>query len=65
MTCIGFALGLTILHCDPGPAPATSAARFCQVMSSPVQYARTDDARTRRRLRSLNAAWRATCGGSS
>ena len=61
MTCIGFALGLAILHCDPGPTPATSAARFCQVMTSPVQYARTDDARTRRRLRSLNAAWRSEC----
>jgi hypothetical protein len=63
MTCIGFALGLAILHCDVGPAPATSAARFCQVMSLPVQYARTDDARTRRRLRALNASWRSACGG--
>lgn len=61
MTCIGFAFGLAILHCDPGPAQSTSAARFCQIMTSPVQYARTDDARTRRRLRSLNAAWRSEC----
>jgi hypothetical protein len=62
MTCIGFALGLALLHCDLD-APAVPAARFCQVVTSPVQYARTDDPRTRRRLRSLNAAWRATCAG--
>ena len=61
MTCVGFALGLVLLHCDPGSALTTSAARFCQVMTSPVQYARTDDPRTRRRLRSLNAAWRSAC----
>lgn len=61
MTCIGLALGLAILHCDL-PVPAVPAARLCEVMTSPVAYARTDDPRTRRRLRSLNAAWRATCG---
>lgn len=60
MTCIGFALGLAILHCDLAQ-PAVPAARLCQVMTSPVQYARTDDPLTRRRLRSLNAAWRSAC----
>ncbi len=60
MTCIGFALGLAILHCDLAQ-PAVPAARLCQVMTSPVQYARTDDPRTRRRLRALNAAWRSAC----
>jgi hypothetical protein len=60
MTCIGFALGLALLHCDLAQ-PAVPAARLCQVMTSPVQYARTDDLRTRRRLRSLNAAWRVAC----
>lgn len=65
MTCIGFALGLVLLHCDPGPTAAPPAARFCEVVAAPVQYARTDDPRTRRRLRSLNAAWRSTCGDRS
>ena len=63
MICVGFALGLAILQCDPGVAPVPAAARFCQVVPAPIPYAATDDARTRRRLRSLNAAWRATCGG--
>lgn len=62
MTCIGFALGLAILHCDLAQ-PAVPAARLCQVMTSPVQYARSDDPLTRRRLRSLNAAWRSACSG--
>lgn len=62
MTCIGFALGLAILHCDLAQ-PAAPAARLCQMMTSPVQYARTDDPRTRRRLRALNATWRSACGG--
>ncbi|WP_342163096.1 hypothetical protein [Methylobacterium sp. SD21] len=61
MTCIGFALGLAVLQCDL-PTPAVPVARFCQVMPAPIRYAATDDARTRRQLRSLNAAWRATCG---
>ena len=62
MTCIGFALGLAILRCDL-EAPAVPAARLCAVMTSPVAYARTDDPRTRRRLRALNAAWRSACAG--
>lgn len=62
MTCIGFALGLAVLQCDLA-TPAVPVARFCHVMTSPVQYAPTDDPRTRRRLRSLNAAWRSACGG--
>ncbi|SFE66603.1 hypothetical protein [Methylobacterium sp. 13MFTsu3.1M2] len=62
MTCIGFALGLAILHCDLAQ-PAVQAARLCQVMTLPVQYARTDDPRTRLRLRALNAAWRSACAG--
>jgi len=64
VTCIGFALGLAILHCDLD-ASALPAARLCAVMTSPVQYARTDDPRTRRRLRSINAIWRATCADRS
>lgn len=62
MNCIGIALGFVFITCDPPPQPpAVPVARLCVLMTAPVQYARTDDPRTRRQLRSLNAIWRATC----
>lgn len=59
MTCIGFALGLAVLHCDL-PAPAVPVARFCELYQ-PVRYPASTDPRVRRRLRELNAEWRAVC----
>lgn len=64
MNCIGFAFIIASLTCDVPTPPAplvTAEPRLCQVMTKPFMYARTDDARTRKQLRSANAIWRATC----
>ena len=61
MNCIGFALGLAILHCDLPPAPAVPVARLCEV-AKVIRYSRQDSAETRRQLRYHNAAVRSACG---
>lgn len=61
MNCIGFALGLVMLNCTPSAPLITEQPRLCAVMTAPIPYQRSIDDRTRRRLRSINAIWRATC----